>query len=92
MENFNLKKFLVENQLTTNSKVNNLTVHEVYEVYIEDEQGNENLVMFRSKQAFDGELGESLRDNYSIEHQGYANVNLTDADYQFLQEKGFMVY
>jgi len=91
MENFNIAEWK-KNFLNENTQENKLSVHEVYEVYCEDEEGNERLFIFRSKEAFDGELGESLRDDFIIVHQGYANVNLTDADYQFILEKGWILW
>jgi hypothetical protein len=69
-----------------------MDVRKVYEVYVEDHDGNERLYIFKSKESFQSSLGDFINNNYQITHEGYSNVNLTNYDYQDILKKGYILY
>lgn len=69
-----------------------MDVYKVYEVYVEDHDGNERLYIFKSERDFQSPLGDFIQNNYQITHEGYANVNLTHLDYQDILDKGYILY
>lgn len=69
-----------------------LSIHKVYEVYVKSEfEGLERTYIFKDEKTFE-EKGKFLRQDWDIEAEEYANVNLTDEEVETLNTKGYFIY
>ncbi len=92
MDNFDLKKYLVENKLTLSSKLNeeeqtDMKVVEVYEVYL---HGNVPGFIFKSKDVFESSIGDFVREFYEIDLETHNKVALSDDELNTLEEVGYI--
>jgi hypothetical protein len=93
--NFDLKKYLTENKLTSNSRLNeeeqtDMKVVEVYEVYLKGEEGEEFVYAFKSKDVFESSIGDFVREFYEIDLTTYSKVALSDDELNTLEEVGYI--